>query len=119
MNIDAYNLIIDTIKPLLDNRKFKTIDTDTGSYFTGENMAIRVTFDEDKSLFCLEQAGFDGEEVAGAAGCSKVPQNRRKQNPSLMILKIRCGKRLVSSLPYRKKADFKCRIKAIRATCPA
>ena len=65
MNIDAYNLIIDTIKPLLDNRKFKTIDTDTGSYFTGENMAIRVTFDEDKSLFCLEQAGLDGEEVAG------------------------------------------------------
>ncbi len=29
MNIEAYNLIIDKIKPLLDGRGFKTVDTET------------------------------------------------------------------------------------------
>ena len=55
MNIEAYNLIIDKIKPLLDGRGFKTVDTETGSYFENGEIAVRVIFKEKEKLFCLEK----------------------------------------------------------------
>ena len=51
MNIEAYNLIIDKIKPLLDGRGFKTVDTETGSYFENGEIAVRVIFKEKEKLF--------------------------------------------------------------------
>ena len=46
MNIEAYNLIIDKIKPLLDGRGFKTVDTETGSYFENGEIAVAMIDDE-------------------------------------------------------------------------
>ena len=46
MNIEAYNLIIDKIKPLLDGRGFKTVDTETGSYFENGEIAAVLVDDE-------------------------------------------------------------------------
>lgn len=51
MNIEAYNLIIDKIKPLLDSRGFKAVDLDDSSYFKNDDTAVRVIFKEDKKLF--------------------------------------------------------------------
>ena len=56
MNIEAYNLIIDKIRPLLDGRGFKAVDLEDGSYFENGETAVRVIFKEDKKLFCLQKA---------------------------------------------------------------
>jgi hypothetical protein len=56
MNIEAYNLIIDTISKLLEAKNFKVTDTENGSYFANEATAVRVRYDEERELFYLEQS---------------------------------------------------------------
>ena len=63
MNIEAYNLIIDKIEPLLDSRNFNTVDLENGSYFENGDVAIRVIYKEKEKLFCLEK----GEVSEGKA----------------------------------------------------
>ncbi len=64
MNVEAYNLIIDTISKLLEAKQYKAVDTEQGSYFTDGTAAVRVRYDADRELFCLEQAVMEGENPA-------------------------------------------------------
>lgn len=63
MNIEAYNLIIDKIKPLLDSRGFKAVDLDDSSYFKNDDTAVRVIFKEDKKLFCLQKSSLSEQSA--------------------------------------------------------
>ncbi len=55
MHIEAYNLIIDTISQILEAKKYHAVDTETGSYFTDDTAAVRVRYDQERTLFYLEQ----------------------------------------------------------------
>ena len=68
MNIEAYNLIIDKIKPLLDSRNFNTVDLENGSYFENGDVAIRVIYKEKEKLFCLEKGEKGGKKLQAKAG---------------------------------------------------
>ncbi len=61
MNVEAYNLIIETISKLLDAKKYHPVDLEDGSYFTDGTAAIRVRYDQDRELFYLEQTTMEGE----------------------------------------------------------
>ena len=64
MNVEAYNLIIDTISKLLEAKQYKAVDTEQGSYFTDGTAAVRVRYDADHELFYLEQTVMEGEVPA-------------------------------------------------------
>ncbi len=64
MNVEAYNLIIDTISHILEAKQFRAVDGEQSSYFTNGTAAIRVRYDADHELFYLEQAVMDGEVPA-------------------------------------------------------
>ncbi len=55
MNVEAYNLIIDTISTLLTAKQFKPVDLEDGSYFTNGTLAVRVQYAPSSELFTLEQ----------------------------------------------------------------
>lgn len=61
MNVEAYNLIIDTIAPLLEAKKFSAVDGEDGSYFTNGTLAVKVTYNDGRELFTLEHTTMDGE----------------------------------------------------------
>lgn len=61
MNADAYNLIVDAVAPVLTGRSYQPVDTESGSYFTDGKAAIRVSYDEGRQMFLLEQAAMAGE----------------------------------------------------------
>lgn len=61
MNIEAYNLIIETISKLLEAKQFKAVDLSDGSYFTNGTVAVKVCYSDDRELFTLEQTAMDGE----------------------------------------------------------
>ena len=64
MNVEAYNLIIDTISHILASKKYHPVDLEQGSYFTDGTAAVRVRYDEEHELFYLEQAVMEGETPA-------------------------------------------------------
>ncbi len=61
MNIEAYNLIIETISKLLDAKDFKAVDLADGSYFTNGTVAVKVCYDDARELFTLEHSVMEGE----------------------------------------------------------
>ncbi len=61
MNIEAYNLIIDTISSLLIAKNFNPVDTAEGSYFTNGTLAVKVCYSQERELFTLEHTTMDGE----------------------------------------------------------
>ncbi len=61
MNIEAYNLIIDTISTILEAKKYHAVDEEQGSYFTDGTAAVRVRYDQEQQQFYLEQTTMDGE----------------------------------------------------------
>ncbi|MBR2152409.1 MAG: hypothetical protein IJ944_03880 [Clostridia bacterium] len=63
MNIDAYNHIIDTIEPILNQKSF-SFDDELG-YFKNDSTAYRVAFIEEKNLFELQRCELDEEKKAG------------------------------------------------------
>ncbi len=62
MNIEAYNHIIDTIKPLLNQKNFSF--NDEIGYFSDDTTAYRVAFIEEKNLFELQRCELDEEKKA-------------------------------------------------------
>ncbi len=56
MNVEAYNLIIDTISGLLNAKGFKPVDTEDGAYFSNGASAVRVVYNQEKELFSLEHS---------------------------------------------------------------
>ena len=63
MNIEAYNHIIDTIEPILNQKSF-SFDDELG-YFKNDSTAYRVAFIEEKNLFELQRCELDEEKKAG------------------------------------------------------
>ncbi len=61
MNVEAYNLIIETISKILDAKNFKPVDLDDGSYFTNGTVAVKVCYNDDRELFTLEHSVMDGD----------------------------------------------------------
>lgn len=61
MNVEAYNLIIDTIAKLLEAKQFKPVDLEDGSYFTNGAIAVRVQYAPQNELFTLEQNTMSGD----------------------------------------------------------
>lgn len=64
MNVEAYNLIIDTISSLLNAKGFHPVDTEEGSYFTNDTVAVKVCYSDDRELFTLEHSVMDGDAPA-------------------------------------------------------
>lgn len=61
MNVEAYNLIIETISHLLEAKQFKAVDMEDGSYFTNGTVAVKVCYVDDRELFTLEHTVMEGD----------------------------------------------------------
>ena len=61
MNIEAYNLIIETISKILEAKEFKAVDFSDGSYFTNGTVAVKVCYDDARELFTLEHSVMEEE----------------------------------------------------------
>lgn len=61
MNVEAYNLIIETLSKLLDAKEFKAVDLDNSSYFTNGTVAVKVCYDDARELFTLEHSVMEGD----------------------------------------------------------
>lgn len=61
MNIEAYNLIIETISKILEAKEFKAVDLSDGSYFTNGTVAVKVCYDDARELFTLEHSVMEEE----------------------------------------------------------
>ncbi len=61
MNIEAYNLIIETISKILEAKEFKAVDLENSSYFTNGTAAVKVCYDDARELFTLEHSVMEGD----------------------------------------------------------
>lgn len=66
LNIQAYNTIIETISPLLEQKELKAFDTENSAYFANSERAVRVIFDEPKRVFMLQSDTIAGGKPSGS-----------------------------------------------------
>lgn len=56
LNTEAYEIILDTLKPILEKKEMQKRDQEGQEYYSNSDVAVRVVFEEKKNLFQLQRA---------------------------------------------------------------